>query len=187
MVRFKWLATVLAGLLLASCATQRPAPAALSQLPAQYHVSGRVAVNAAGKGYNARFSWSHASTLDTVDISNPLGQVLARLELDGDDARFFDGSGKLRAADDIEALSERELGWRLPASGLRFWLLGLADPGRPAIWTKLSDANQLEQDGWTIRYPLETAGTAPTRLTLSRPDLEVRIALYDWQLASSTP
>ncbi|GAB3259383.1 outer membrane lipoprotein LolB [Chitinimonas naiadis] len=180
---------LLAGsLLLAACATQQPAPGAPAQLPDQYSVSGRVAVNAAGKGYNARFNWAHQDRLDTVDVSNPLGQVVARLELAPDGARFFDSDGKRKEADDIEALSEQELGWRLPAAGLRYWLLGLADPQRPAHWRNEADARILEQDNWQIRYPLDLGKLAPNRLTLSRPDLEVRIALYDWQLnKQSTP
>ncbi|HEY9101343.1 lipoprotein insertase outer membrane protein LolB [Chitinimonas sp.] len=180
---------LVAGLLLAACATQRPAPGALSHLPEQYSVAGRVAVNAAGKGYNARFSWTHQAALDTVDVSNPLGQVVARLELAPDGARFFDSDGKRKEAGDVEALSEKELGWRLPAEGLRYWLLGLADPRRPSQWRQETGAQVLEQDDWQIRYPIkagqaETGRTAPNALTLIRPDLEVRIALYDWELAT---
>ncbi len=181
------LMVALAALLLAGCATQMPAPGALSQLPERYTVNGRVAVNAAGKGYSARFSWVHDDQRDTVDVSNPLGQTMARVELDPKGARFFDSDGKLRSADDVEALSERELGWRLPASGLRFWLLGLAAPDRPAFWTQDDNHRLLEQDGWQIRFPLDAGTHAPSRLTLNRPDLEVRIALYDWQLSSTQP
>ncbi|WP_374538781.1 lipoprotein insertase outer membrane protein LolB [Chitinimonas taiwanensis] len=167
---------------LASCATYQPAPAALSSLPEQYSVSGRVAVNAAGKGYNARFSWSHDQRDDRVDISNPLGQIVARLEMRPDGAVFHDKDGKAHAAEDVETLSERELGWRLPADGLRYWLLGLADPARPARWEAEADARVLWQDGWRIQYPPASAG-APDKLFLRRADLEVRIALYDWQLS----
>ncbi|MGQ5524563.1 lipoprotein insertase outer membrane protein LolB [Chitinimonas sp. PSY-7] len=170
-------------LLVAGCASYKPAPAAPSALPNQYSVSGKVAVNAAGKGYNARFSWSHHNQQDRVDISNPLGQVVARLEMMPDGARFFDTDGRLHLADDIESLSERELGWRLPAAGLRYWLLGLADPERAASWQEEDGARVLLQDGWRIQYPAASVG-APDKLSLKRNDLEVRIALYDWQLAS---
>lgn len=174
-------------LALSACATQHLAPNAPSQLPDTYLVSGRVAVNAKGKGYNAGFAWAHQQNRDAIDINNPLGQTMARLELDGINARFFDGGGQLRAEDDIEALSERELGWRLPALGLRYWVLGLADPARQANWRETTESRTLEQDGWTIEYPREAGGNVPSRLTLSRPDLEVRIALFDWQLGSSSP
>ncbi|MFC4160261.1 lipoprotein insertase outer membrane protein LolB [Chitinimonas lacunae] len=173
-----------AALWLAACATlERPAPPPPSALPERYAVSGRIAVKAQGKGYSAHFGWRHDSTRDTVDVRNPLGQVVARLELGPDGARWTDADGLVRDADDIESLTERELGWRLPARGLRFWLLGLADPERPSQWGEDNGNRLLEQDGWRISFPPANSA-APNRLTLARPDLEVRIALYDWQLDS---
>jgi outer membrane lipoprotein LolB len=177
---------VLAGLLLMACATPHLAPAAFLSLPDLYTVSGRVAVNAAGKGYNVRFGWTHEGVNDRVDISNPLGQTVARIELQPDGARYFDADGKLHDADDIETLSERQLGWRLPAVGLRYWLLGMSDPTRPSTWTDTSDTRQLDQDGWHIEFPLPMA-EAPSKLVLTRPNLKVSIALYDWQLPHATP
>lgn len=168
-------------LFLAACATQGPAPGAVQQLPDNYAVNGRVAVKANQRGYSANFLWRHSLQRDAVDVSNPLGQVLARLELDADGARFFDADGKQEMADDAESLAEARLGWRLPVLGMRYWLLGLADPQRPSAWTAGESGRILQQDGWLISYP-EHGASAPQRLTLSRPDLEVRIALYGWQI-----
>lgn len=168
-------------LLLASCASYAPPPSAFSSLPQQYSVSGKVAVNAAGKGYSARFSWRHQQAEDAIDISNPLGQIVARLEIRPDGAVFTDADGHQYLAADVEALSERELGWRLPASGLRYWLLGLADPASSARWENSSEARVLWQQGWRIQYPADARGT-PSKLSLKHADLEVRIALHDWQI-----
>lgn len=182
--RLRLLLAASAALWLAACASfDRPAPPTPTNLPERYAVSGRIAVKAQGKGYSANFGWRHDGRRDTVDVKNPLGQVLARLELDADGARWTDADGLVRDASDIEILTERELGWRLPAHGLRFWLLGLADPARPAVWGEDNGNRLLEQDGWRIVFPPATAA-APNRLTLARPDLEVRIALYDWQLGA---
>ncbi|MBV8464431.1 MAG: outer membrane lipoprotein LolB [Burkholderiales bacterium] len=176
---------VAASLLLAACATTHLAPAAFLSLPDLYTVSGRVAVNAAGKGYNVRFGWTHEGANDRVDISNPLGQTVARIELLPDGARYYDADGKLHDSADVETLSERQLGWRLPAVGLRYWLLGMSDPSRPATWSDTADTRQLDQDGWRIQFPQPASG-APSKLVLTRPDLKVSIALYDWQLPNAT-
>jgi outer membrane lipoprotein LolB len=106
--------------------------------------------------------------------------------MQADSARYYDADGKVHDAGDVETLSERQFGWRLPAAGLRYWLLGLADPARAASWTSEPDARQLAQDGWLIRFPLPFDG-APSRLELSRPDLKVTIALYEWQLPQTAP
>ncbi|WP_374350399.1 lipoprotein insertase outer membrane protein LolB [Chitinimonas sp.] len=172
--------------LLAGCSSVQ-APVAKSELPAKYAVSGRVAVQAHGKGYPAaRFEWKHDNTAEQVDLSNPLGQVVARLELSSNAARYTDSNGQLHEAADIETLTERALGWRLPAEGLRYWLLGLAAPGREAHWSRSETGKVLEQDGWQIRYK-GLDGSMPDGLTLSRPELEIRILLSDWQLAYAQP
>jgi outer membrane lipoprotein LolB len=169
--------------LLAGCAATRPAPVAIDQLPTHYTVSGRVAVKADGKGYPAaHFEWLHDGEQDRVDVSNPLGQIVARIELAPGKAHFFDRDGVMHDAADIETLTERELGWRLPAAGLRFWLLGLATPDSPAQWHTATDGRTLLQDGWHIRYPGD-AQRAPPSLQLSRPNLDIRIVLSDWQLS----
>jgi outer membrane lipoprotein LolB len=43
--------------------------------------------------------------------------------------------------------------------------------GRPA---------RIEQDGWQIDY-LEYAGERPSRLRLSYPGVEMRLAISDWK------
>ncbi|WP_269531285.1 lipoprotein insertase outer membrane protein LolB [Chitinimonas sp. BJYL2] len=182
------LAGLLAGaLLLAGCASPPPPPAAITQLPDRYAVSGKVGVNAAGKGYSARFRWEHTPDQDTVEISNPLGQIQARLTLSGSEIRFYDGNGQLRTEGDIETVSERELGWRLPASHLRYWLLGMATPEIGATWHQDAEARVLTQAGWQVRYPAWVAGTTPQRIHLGQTDLDVRIALYDWNLNATGP
>lgn len=170
--------------LLSACASQGPVPGTVSILPDTYSVTGRVAVNADGRGYSASFTWQHHHESDRVDVSNPLGQILARLELAPGVARLVDADGVLQESDDIEGLAESRLGWRLPVRGMRYWLLGLADP------TRFSAASQdeaqrrvLQQDGWQITYTADD-GKAPTRMVLQRPDLEVRVALYEWQLSA---
>ena len=168
---------------IAGCASYKPAPAAPTALPNKYSVNGKVAVNAAGKGYNARFSWAHHNLQDSVDISNPLGQVIARLEMGPEGARFLDSDGQIHLAEDVESLSKNKLGWRLPAAGLRYWLLGLPDPSHAASWQEESGERVLYQDGWRIQYPPATVG-APNKLSLKSNELEVRIVLYDWQLIS---
>lgn len=176
--------TLVGGVLLCitACATQQPSPARLEQLPAYYTVNGRIAVQAQGRGYSAQFAWTHQGGRDDIDISNPLGQVVAQLKLTPQGATFFDSDAVPQAADDIETLTAARLGWRLPVAGMRHWLLGLAEPTRHAAWQPSEIGPVLEQDGWRIQFE-QHDGRAPSRMTLRRPDLEVRIALYDWQFS----
>lgn len=171
---------------LAGCAVAPPA--SLHALPEHYAVDGRVSVHKAGQpAFPTNFSWAHAGSDDRIDVANSFGQIQARLEMGPERAAYYDANGKEYLASDIEVLSERELGWRLPARGLRFWLLGLADPATPARWEETPEGRVLYQDGWQINFSGLAKGQTPNRMVLSRPGLEVRIALYNWQLGAQSP
>jgi outer membrane lipoprotein LolB len=175
----------MAVLALAGCATPVPRLSSPPALPERYAVSGRVGVNADGKGYSAAFAWQHTAQQDRVTLSNPLGQTLAVLALGPEGASLDDGKSPPRVAADAESLTEQILGWRLPVRGLRYWLLGLADPSTPARWREEDGERLLEQDGWRIRLT-QTPGQLPERLRLERPALDVKLVLRDWQLEPAT-
>ena len=89
---------------------------------------------------------------------------------------------------DTEVLLERQFGWSLPLGGLRHWIGGRADPGRPATSRLDADGRlvALAQDGWQIAFEryreVAGAGALPHRVVLERDDLEVRLVIDAWQL-----
>ncbi|MDK2126333.1 outer membrane lipoprotein LolB [Parachitinimonas caeni] len=150
-------------------------------MPERFEVDGRIAAKVDGEGYQANFVWRHLQDGDAIDVQSPLGLTLGRMELQGSTARFFDRHGALRADGDMERLTARELGWPLPAAGLRYWLLGLADPDSPSSWSENSEGRLLSQYGWQVEFT-GAQNEAPSRLILRREGLEVRIALHDWRI-----
>ena len=173
--------------LLAACATQRPRPNAFEHIPDHYAISGRFSVkDIKGSGYSASFGWMHEGAHDQLDITNMLGQTLARVELDAAGVHYFGADGKAKSAEDIAQLTDRELGWQLPAEGLRYWLLGLADPARSAQWGSGETGPTLEQDGWHIQFDAAPPA-APKAIILARPEVRVRILVSEWQLSDPAP
>jgi outer membrane lipoprotein LolB len=79
------------------------------------------------------------------------------------------------------------LGFTLPIDQLRFWLLGVPDPGA-AFELKRNDqerASQLIQDDWTIdydRYMPVDGDVLPAHLVLNREGARVRIVADHWQM-----
>lgn len=172
---------VLCGLALAGCAS---GPALRHAAEEDFQFSGRVAVSHAGQRHSARVHWTHRATGDEILLQGPLGQTMARVELNGDGA-VLDVEGTRHRAPDAEGLTEKVLGWRLPLSGMRAWLRAAASPGSPAI-TDYADNGQLarlEQDGWEIRY-LRYTGTPrqalPQRMQLRRAGLELTLIIDAW-------
>ena len=84
----------------------------------------------------------------------------------------------------LAQLQER-LGFELPLDNLRYWLLGVPDPGSAFDLTRNGQdrAAQLTQAGWTLTYDKYMAVSGdwlPARMVLVRDAVRVRIAVDHW-------
>ena len=169
-------ALVLAVAALEGACAVLPAP---GPFPADgFELTGRVAVRYGEEGVSGRVFWRHASDSDDLLITSPLGQGVARVSRSGGEARLVTGEGREYRAADAESLTERVLGWRLPLSGLPDWVQGRASPGRPAeiLRDGAGRMTDLCQDDWKIEFQ-EYEGDRPSRLRLSRENLEIRLVI----------
>ncbi len=157
--------------------------------PAQeaFEAAGRLSARHGTQGLAANFQWRHASERDELELVSPLGQTIAVLTGDGASVRLQAADGRSLTADNWTALTEQGLGWPLPVDGLKYWMQGAARAGAPYTSEAGEDgrAAVLRQDGWTIVYQNYTqttrAGWRPSHLTLSYPEVELRLAIDRWQ------
>ncbi|TAN73356.1 MAG: outer membrane lipoprotein LolB [Gallionella sp.] len=175
--------------LLGGCASLQPAPAPAARPAhsgsAPFALNGRIAVKYDGAHHSAGLRWTHRAQSDEILLLAPLGQTAARVYSDARSATLDDGDKHYRA-DDAESLMQQALGWYLPVDGLRHWVLGLAAAESPAKIER-GDNGQitvLHQNGWEVRY-LRYADSRPdsmpTRLQLSREDLQVQLLIDEWE------
>ena len=189
-------AAVLCGL--AGCRTAPPvtfaavAPWELRrpQLQAREHfdLSGRVAVATGHDGFNANLHWEQQGRRSQLMLEGPLGTGAVQISASGNDLDIVTARGEHvdRAAAHAELATR--LGFDPPLPSLRYWILGVPDPAQPA--TEELDQRQqrlqgLTQAGWHIdytRYGAVGAESLPTRLTLQRDAVRVRLLVDDWQL-----
>jgi outer membrane lipoprotein LolB len=194
--RRAWAAAAATCTLLAACRTLPvAAPAApawplrQSELQARAHfaLKGRVAVATGDNGFNARLRWTQDGARSQLALEGPLGAGGVQIVSDGNDLEVLTANGAhVSSAAAREELSER-LGFDPPVSSLRYWLLGVPDPAEPSTET-LDEAQQrlasLEQDGWRIEYASYVAVGSewlPSRLTLQREGVRVRLLVDGWQ------
>ena len=171
-----------AALLLAACAT----PAFL--VPAaevEFELSGRIAVKYRDDAGSGNIAWRHGARVDEMLLTTPFGQGIARLARADGEITLTTQDGREFRAMDAESLTERVLGFRLPLVGLADWVRGRAAPKpAPEPTREQRDAagrlTELEQSGWRIRY-LEYADALPSRLALTFPGLELRLAISEWK------
>lgn len=152
-----------------------------------FNVAGRLTARHGTDGFAASFRWHHEAERDDIEFSSPLGQTVAVLSGNPQGVRLQGADGRVLTADDWAALTERGLGWRLPVDGLAFWIQGVPHAGAPYT-VEPGEADRLgllRQDGWTIVYLAyavdQEPRARPSRMMLSYPDIELRLAIDSWQ------
>lgn len=162
---------------------RRPALQTLSR----FGLNGRVAVAVGKQGFNAGLRWSQTGTMTHLSLTGPLGAGGVEVTADGGNLSVVTSSGKHLGADEARRELEDKLGFEPPLASLRYWVLGVPDPARPA--SVQVDSQQrltsLTQDGWRIDYgsymPVG-AEWLPRLMTLQREGVRVRMVVDGWRL-----
>lgn len=171
-------AAAAATLLLAACAT----PGFV--LPAkdlEFELTGRIAMKYRDEAASGNIAWRHSVREDELLLTSPLGQGLARIVRSGEEVTLTTQDGREFRAANAELLTEQALGFRLPLAGLADWVRARPAPG-PAVTRKDAEGRlaQIEQSGWKVEY-LEYDGKLPSRLNLTYPGVQLRLAISGWK------
>src|SRR5438874_5390188 len=128
--------------LLASCRTLPPVhetPATAwevrrPQLQARdkFELKGRVAVAAGGEGFNARLRWTQVGKQTRMSLDGPLGAGGVQVSSDGSAVSIVTSRGERLDNDAARAELAARLGFDPPLNSLRYWILGVPEPGHPA-------------------------------------------------------
>ncbi|MFT0533619.1 lipoprotein insertase outer membrane protein LolB [Castellaniella hirudinis] len=171
----RWCVALGLAVWLAGCAT----PARIAGQGSAFERVGRFAVNlqpVAQPSYAAQggFSWRDDGQVLRLDLSTPLGSVLARLRVAPGQAILVRNDGSRESAPSPDQLLAQVWGHPMPVAGLRYWVQGRAAPGLPATDLRRDAQGRLmvlRQDGWEIRLS-DYDDQGPGRVRLSRQDAQ---------------
>lgn len=163
--------------MLSGCATQVPGVASVSM--SDLSRTGRFALKAEEFGREPEavqggFTWIDSGQRLTLDLTNPFGNVLARVVVDSGIATLIRSNGEILQAATPDELVAMVLGQSIPVQGLREWLrLRLPDRAIAAMTGVTRDAqgyvDAFNQNGWRVqRSRFDERG--PRLLVLSRND-----------------
>lgn len=149
--------------------------------------SGRIAFHAQGRGGSASFLWRQDQERYNIHLSGPLGTKAVDIQGNGRRAMLTIAgkSGEVGATPD-QLLADM-LGWKVPISGLRYWVRGLPAPDRRKSMklNALGQLTMLEQDGWHIDFnAYQELGqrSLPKRIVLERSEATVRLVIDEWSI-----
>jgi outer membrane lipoprotein LolB len=174
----------------AACASLPPATPPSGTVDAgdaPFSIGGRISARRGDAGIAGSFTWIHDAAHDAIDLSSPLGQMLAKLEGGPDGVLVHLPDGRTRRGSSWQALTEDAFGVTIPVDGLAAWVRGV--PRSAAPFTVERDSRGrvtlLRQQGWDVVYAYaDDAALRPFRASLSYPGaepVEVRVVVDHWQ------
>jgi outer membrane lipoprotein LolB len=144
-------ACLIAAALLGACATPPPAPPAGDGDA----LSGRMSVQVeshgaeAARSVNATFELKGDGRQGSLDLSTPLGTLLAQARWSPGQVLLTTSQGQSRFTD-LDALTREVLGESVPVVALFDWLRGRPWPGAPSSALRPAAEPGFAQLGWSI-------------------------------------
>jgi len=168
-------------LLLGACASRSIQPeapfdwqskqSALAKID-NWKMHARIGLRGIDRSGSASLIWVETSEQRNLRLLGPLGGGLVLLQQDAaGGVTLQDSKGRAWHAQDAGELIYRVTGWQIPVSGLRWWLLGLTEPGSKAEST-IDSAHRLvsvQQAGWKVsldKYTLFGDHELPTSIVM---------------------
>lgn len=172
---------VLSLAVLAGCAT--PARIDTTAPDSVFQRTGRFAVSVqydSGRqeAVQGGFAWLDTGRLLTLDLANPLGTTLARVQVGPGSAILTHSNGQQESAPSADALVEKVLGSPIPVAGLRYWLRGQTGqaPVSQVLRSAQGQPQSFMQDGWRVEL-LRYDSSGPGLLRLNRNETNRSISV----------
>ncbi len=152
-----------------------------------WRMDGRVGVQTPEDAWQANLFWEHEAHQDRLRISGPLSQGMVSIILQKDLLYINEGNGVTRLSRDPDALLRERLGFVVPLSSLRYWILGVPDPAfaYTAIPGQNGAAGGFQQSGWTVEWDRHTlAGqyAVPQKLRVQGAGVKLKIIADHWEI-----
>ncbi len=180
---------VLVGLLLfglvacSSIETYRVRPESLKNrssidLPA-WTMSGRLLIKDQ-EVMAANINWQHKSAVDKLKLAGTLGLGAIYIELNEQGILIDKGYGDKQTSMDVDTFIAQQIGFAVPVTALRWWVLGMPMVGVPVVWFE----DGFEQLGWQVIYSsfMSTrVGKMPHKVKVVKDKINLKLVVDKWE------
>ena len=192
------LTIVVALLTVAACATHRgsslPPLGEDFELRARFlgdidawELTGRIGIRTVDDAVSGSLRWHQDGHEIDASMHGPFGAGGVRLSGSGDRLTVARGDGEIVDLVDPERELLERYGWTVPVSSFRYWVLGIADPSRPATDYVVDDGllRTLTQGGWNIvyrEYQAVSDSRLPKKLVAESGDIRLTVSIRGWRI-----
>lgn len=156
------------------------------QPPTSFKISGAIAVNNKGKGWNASLNWrQQGPSYYNIRLSGPLGGKTVIISKKSGIVTYQEGSKIIKANSDNELL-EKKANIHLPVHNLYYWVRGMPAPGR-INFSKKSSSGAMEvikQNGFTViysQYMTTNSGIMlPRKIRVTGNNVTIKLVIRSW-------
>jgi outer membrane lipoprotein LolB len=154
-----------------------------------WNMRGRVAIQLDKESGSASLNWKQVHDDYVIKIIAPFGK--GSLELVGNlhGVTMRDANNQLQHASKPETLLQAYLGWQVPLTGMKHWILGLPDPVHEILNMVLDEnaqISELSQAGWQVKYGRYTQAnelSLPAKIEMKNENLKVKLVIKKWELS----
>ncbi|MDF1757420.1 MAG: lipoprotein insertase outer membrane protein LolB [Legionellaceae bacterium] len=154
--------------------------------PSSFKLSGVIAVNKQGKGWNASLNWTqNGPNQYKIRLSGPFGGKTVIIDKKNSLITYRDGAKTIKAKNG-EDLLRREAKISLPVNDLYYWVRGIPAPGK--IQGSKKDASgryeSIKQSGFMVtygRYMTDKNGNIlPSKIRLQGNGVTIKMVIRSW-------
>ena len=153
-------------------------------------LKGRIGIQTDKEGVTATLHWANVGDRYQLRFIAPLSQGTYELRGDQQQVALQTAKNERFVAKDPEQLLLDNVGWKVPLTGLNYWVRGLPEPGADIENLVKDDKGRItdmEQSGWRIsilRYTEVNDFELPGKLFLQNDRFKIRLVIQGWQTLS---
>ena len=146
----------------------------------QWKMQGRLLIKS-DEVLTANIQWRHNRRKDVLKLSGALGLGAMLIELSEHEIVLHNAQGETQSSQDIDAFIARQIGFVVPITALRQWVLGAYLQDVPVYPLD----NGFVQLGWRIAYNeyMDTsAGVLPRRIKVTKDNIKLKLIVDRWEI-----
>jgi outer membrane lipoprotein LolB len=154
-----------------------------------WRMEGRIGVQTSEDAWQANLFWDHDAAQDRLRVSGPLSQGMVSIIVQKDLIYINEGNGVTELSRNPDAKLRERLGFAVPLSSLRYWMLGIPAPGLPYDPIREGDDSPsgFRQSGWAIRverFINVGSRTLPQKMLVEGSGVRLKIVTDNWEIGA---
>ena len=129
----------------------------------------------------ANIHWQHENEKDVLRLFGALGVGAMLIELNEHEIMLDTGEGEKRVSQDIDAFIAQQIGFVVPLTALRRWVVGSYLQNVPVLQLEKG----FQQLGWQITYNeyMDTSiGVMPRKIKISKENIKLKLIIDQWDI-----